>query len=109
MLTCLIRLVSPVKAPRRKYCSASCAREAVRVWKRDIRKHTRDQWYAGRTTVPPWMEGWKSAEARREYYRDYMRRWRDARRTSARFRAKEAAWVLSAQGWPARLNVRAAS
>jgi hypothetical protein len=29
---------------------------------------------------PPWMDGWPSVEARRAYFRNYMRRWRWARR-----------------------------
>lgn len=91
MSICTICFVGSINAPRRKYCSDACAKEAVRRWKRDMRQHTSDQWRAGRTSVPPWMKGWKSAEARREYYREYMRRWRDARRTSARCRANEAA------------------
>lgn len=37
---------------------------------------------AGRTSVPPWNDGWASDEARREYFRNYQRRRRSAKRTT---------------------------
>lgn len=67
-------------AARRKYCSDICTKEAIRRWKRDVREQTRQLWRAGLSAEPPWMDGWKTPDARRAYFREYMRRRRRARR-----------------------------
>jgi hypothetical protein len=83
MPRCSTCQTATVKTPRRKYCSALCAKEAIRRLKRALRQQTLNEFRAGRTTVPPWREGWTSDEARKAYFREYMRRWRRRRRETA--------------------------
>lgn len=71
---------APLAAPRRKYCGHICTKEAIRRWKRDVRERTRKLWLAGLSADPPWMDGWKTPDARRAYYRKYMQRRRRAQR-----------------------------
>jgi len=65
---------------RRTYCGAACARAGVRLWKRELRARTRALWVAGLSADPPSMDGWTSIDARRGYFREYMRRRRAASR-----------------------------
>ena len=75
-------------ALRRKFCSAACAREGVRRWKRAMREQLRAEWQAKgseakRTAQPPWKDGWNDDEVRKKYQREYMRRRRQAQRLRA--------------------------
>lgn len=76
---CEIRAAAP---PRRRYCGSVCAKEAIRRWKQDVRDATRKLWLAGLSTDPPWMDGWKTLDERRAYYREYMRKRRRAQRAA---------------------------
>ncbi len=74
MPICTICNSAALDPPRRKYCGVRCAAEASRRWKRDLRRSAREDFAAGRTTEPYWKEGWPSEEARKAYFRNYMRR-----------------------------------
>jgi hypothetical protein len=64
----------------RRYCAA-CSPKATARWKAAHRRLWAEQWRAeGRSSPPPWLDGWPSLEARRAYYRAYMRAWRQRRR-----------------------------
>lgn len=71
---------SPVATGRRKYCDP-CGRRASALWKARHRREFREEWIAsGKQGPPPWLDHWASAEAFKQYHRDYMRAWRAARR-----------------------------
>lgn len=77
MSTCSISICNAiVPAPRRKYCSNACAREAIRQWKRAMRAATLADYRAGRTLVHPRLEGWAGDAERKAYFRTYMKEWR---------------------------------
>lgn len=61
----------------RRYCRI-CSRRASALWKREMRRRTYADWRSGATTVMPWLDGWSSTDAYRNYFREYMRRRRAA-------------------------------
>jgi hypothetical protein len=64
-----------VHPPKRKYCD-NCSRQASAAWKRKHRHLFSIRWRHDPAGPPPWMDGWRTPEERRAYYRDYMRKWR---------------------------------
>lgn len=82
MPLCTICGIRVAALPRRRYCGSVCAKEAIRRWKRDVRDRTRKLWLAGLSTEPPWMDGWKTRDERRAYYREYMRKRRRTQRAA---------------------------
>ena len=74
----------PIPPGNRRYCRACSPRASAR-WKAEHRREWARQWRAdGRRGAAPWLDGWPSLEARRAYYRAYMREWRRRREASRR-------------------------
>lgn len=64
-----------IQPPKRKYCDV-CSVRASAMWKRRHRAAFARIWEEDPSGPPPWMDGWRSIEARRTYYREYMQKWR---------------------------------
>ncbi|HQN09293.1 MAG TPA: hypothetical protein PLL76_19420 [Thermoanaerobaculia bacterium] len=78
-MTCAACCSRPIAPGKRRYCS-DCSRRASALWKRRQRAAWKAEWEAaGRTGTDPRLDGWESAEARRAWRREYMRRWRRKR------------------------------
>lgn len=82
MLTCK-NCGAPLPARHRVYC-ATCSRRASAIWKAKHRRIWSAEWRTKREGPPPWLDGWANADARRRYYRLYMRRWRLKKRQGGR-------------------------
>jgi len=67
--------------PRHRVYCANCSPRASAIWKVRHRRQWIEEWKVqGRQGPPPYLDGWPSIEARRAYYREYMRKWRKKRR-----------------------------
>lgn len=64
-----------VTPPQRKYCR-DCSKRARAIWMKRLRRLLSAQWREGLIETPPWLDYWPSLEARRAYYRQYMKAWR---------------------------------
>ena len=59
---------APIPTRHKRYCS-TCSPLASKLWKREMRRATSP------VDAPSWLlAGWTSAEERRAYHREYMRR-----------------------------------
>lgn len=89
--------LNPIGPGRRKYCDA-CGPRASALWKASFRRDTSAQWRAsGKAGSPPWLDYWPSPEARRAYYREYMKAWR-ARRKAGQTLASATGAVADRRG-----------
>ena len=80
MKLCSNCLKAEIPPGNRRYCTA-CSPQASRIWKARERRRWSAEWRdKGRQGPPPYLDGWPSAEARRAYYRAYMRAWRRKRK-----------------------------
>lgn len=85
---CKSRQIPP---KNRKYCTV-CSPRASAIWKAAHRAAWQAQWRAqGFSGQPPYLDGWVSAQAYREYHRRYMRRWRKSRQESMSCRSQDVA------------------
>lgn len=74
--TCQNCHTNSIPKGNRKYCAA-CSARASAIWKKQMRAQWRAAWERdGRRGRDPALDDWASAEARRAYYREYMRRYR---------------------------------
>lgn len=71
--------------PRRRIYCDSCGPRASAIWKARNRPQMAELWRRdGKKGSPPWLDHWPSHDARKAYFRDYMRTWRSRRRAAAK-------------------------
>jgi len=70
---------SPLPPRHSRYC-ARCSPLASKLWKRALRSRESRE---SKQAVPTWLlEGWPSQDAKRRYFREYMRARRQGKRLS---------------------------